>query len=68
MYSGIKYIRLKNSKDEHDDEEEDVGGQDRHLIDGFVAFFDKIHSVCRRKEEKDKGFNQEMLIFSNTSC
>ena len=45
-----KYIRLKDSEDEHDDEEEDVGGQDGYLVNGFLGFFANIISIYRRKE------------------
>lgn len=41
----MKYIRLKDSKDEHDDEEEDVGSQDRYLIDGLLSFFTNVNSI-----------------------
>lgn len=42
----MKSLRLKDSKDEHDDEEEDVGRQNRHLIDGLLAFYTDVNSIC----------------------
>ncbi|TNN85205.1 hypothetical protein EYF80_004555 [Liparis tanakae] len=53
----IKYIRLKDRKDEHDDEEENVGTQDCYLINGLL--FTNILSVCR-KEQLDAVVNVEL--------
>ena len=58
----MKHVRLKDGKDEHDNEEEDVGGQDRYLIDGFLSFFANVISIYKRiKGLGNKSFNQEIL-------
>lgn len=48
----MQYVRLKDGKDEHDDEEEDVGSQDRHLIDGLLRFFTNVNSIYRREKRR----------------
>lgn len=50
----MKYIRLKDSKDEHDDEEEDVGSQDRHLIDALLSFFINVNPIYGKGREMIK--------------
>lgn len=40
-----KYIRLKDSKNEHDDEEEDVGRQNGHLIDAVFRDFTDVNRI-----------------------
>lgn len=40
-------VRLKHGEDEHDDEEQDVGGQHSQLVDGFLGRIKKIHSVWK---------------------
>lgn len=42
---GMKYVRFKDCKNEHDDEEEDVGSQNRHLIDALFGYFADVYSV-----------------------
>lgn len=44
----MKYVRLKDSEDEHDDEEEDIGSQDRNLIDGLLSFFTYVNSIYKK--------------------
>lgn len=44
----MKHIRLKDSKDEHDDEEKDVGNQDCYLINGLLSFFTNVISFYRK--------------------
>lgn len=43
----MKYIRLKDSKDEHDDEEEDVGSQNRDLVNCLLGFLANVKSIYR---------------------
>lgn len=40
--SGAKCLRLKDSKDEHDNEEQDVGCQDRQLINALLSLFTDV--------------------------
>lgn len=42
---GMKYVRFKDCKNEHDDEEEDVGSQNRHLIDALFGYFADVYSI-----------------------
>lgn len=49
VLSVVKYVRLKDGKDEHDDEEEGVGREHRYLVDGLLRFFGNIISIYRRK-------------------
>lgn len=44
----MENIRLKDGEDEHDDEEEDVGREDGHLIDALLRFFTDVLSVCEK--------------------
>lgn len=51
----MKYIRLKDSEDEHDDEEEGVGSQDRYLIDGLLSFFTNVNSIYGKGKKTVKA-------------
>lgn len=51
----MENIRLKDGEDEHDDEEEDVGREDGHLIDDLLRFFADVHSVCEKGREMIKS-------------
>lgn len=42
---GMKYARFKDCKNEHDDEEEDVGSQNRHLINAVFGYFTDVYSI-----------------------
>lgn len=55
----MKYIRLKDSKDEHDNEEEGIGSQDCYLIDGLLSFFTNVNSIYGKgkKTIKARGLN-----------
>ena len=51
----MKYIHLKDSEDEHDDEEEGVGSQDRYLIDGLLSFFTNVNSIYGKGKKTVKA-------------
>lgn len=42
---GTKYIRLKDCKNEHDDEEEDVGCHNCNLINALLRFYTQVQSI-----------------------
>lgn len=42
---GTRYGRFEDRENEHDDEEEGVGGQNRHLVDAFFGDFAHVDSV-----------------------
>lgn len=48
----MKSVRLKDGKDEHDDEEEDVGSQDGALIDALFSFFTDFNPIYGRGTRK----------------
>lgn len=51
----MNYIRLKDSKDEHDDKEEGIGSQDCYLIDGLLSFFTNVNSICGKGKKTVKA-------------
>lgn len=48
----LQNIRLKDSKDEHDDEEEDVRSQDGHLVNALLSFVSNTNSLCSKELDK----------------
>lgn len=42
---GTTYVRFKDGKNEHDDKEEDVGRQNRHLIDALFGYLTHVCSI-----------------------
>lgn len=50
----LQSIRLKDSKDEHDDEEEDVRSQDGHLINALPSFVSNTNSLCSKEFDKER--------------
>lgn len=42
---GNKYVRFKDGENEHDDEEEGVGRQNRHPVDALFGYFADVYSV-----------------------
>lgn len=63
----MKYIRLKDSKDEHDDEEEDVGSQDRHLIDALLSFFINVNHIYGKGREMIKTWTKNKDQYPETA-
>lgn len=52
---GMTHVRFKDCKNEHDDEEEDIGCQNRHLVDALYGFFTDVFSVWKKKKHKQTG-------------
>lgn len=48
----LQSIRLKDSKDEHDDEEEDVRSQDGRLVNALLSFVSNTNSLCSKEFDK----------------
>lgn len=48
----LQNIRLKDSKDEHDDEEEDVRSQDGRLVNALLSFVSNTNSLCSKEFDK----------------
>lgn len=48
LVTTLQSIRLKDSKDEHDDEEEDVCSQDSRLINALLCFVINTDSLCKQ--------------------
>lgn len=44
---GMKYIRLKDRKNKHDDEEEDVGRQNGHLVNALLGYNSDVNSIYK---------------------
>lgn len=43
----MKYIRLKDCKNKHDDEEEDVGRQNGHLVNALLGYNTDVNSIYK---------------------
>lgn len=52
LVTKLQNIRLKDSKDEHDDEEEDVRSQDGHLVNALLSFVSNTNSLCSKEFDK----------------
>lgn len=44
---GMQYIRLKDRKNEHHDEEEDVGRQNGHLVNAILGYYADVISIYK---------------------
>lgn len=52
LVTALQSVRLKDSEDEHDDEEKDVWSQDGHLINAALSFASNTNSLCGKEFDK----------------
>lgn len=50
--TALQSVRLKDSKDEHDDEEEDVRSQHGRLINAALSIVSNTNSLCGKEFNK----------------
>lgn len=72
LVTALQSVRLKDSKDEHDDEEEDVRSQDGRLINAALSFVSNTNSLCSKEFNKREAMkllqDSHLNLFQKQLC